>query len=158
MLLRKSLALMLIAVVLLLGGCTAAPAAPAPATDAGAAAGATAVPAVEGEPVKGGTAVVGTPQEPGTLNPLLILATIEDVVSSFVIEGLVQIDNQAPYIPVLATDLPTVSDDGLTVTYQLKPGVSSSRMAIRLPAPTWCIPGKPFFQSCRRPAHPAIPR
>ena len=123
MLLRKLLALLLVFVVLLLAGCTAAPVAPAaPAAEDGTAA----VPAAEGEPVKGGTAIVGTPQEPGTLNPLLILATIEDVISSFVIEGLVQIDDQGQYIPVLATDLPTVSDDGLTVTYQLKPGVKFS--------------------------------
>ncbi len=95
----------------------------APAAEEGAAA----APAAEGEPVKGGTAIVGTPQEPGTLNPLLILATIEHVISSFVIEGLVQIDDQGQYIPVLAgMDLPTVSDDGLTVTYQLKPGVKFS--------------------------------
>ena len=123
MLLRKLLALLLVGVVLLLAGCTAAPVAPAaPAAEESA----TAAPAAEGEPVKGGTAIVGTPQEPGTLNPLLILATIEDVISSFVIEGLVQIDDQGQYIPVLATDLPTVSDDGLTVTYQLKPGVKFS--------------------------------
>ena len=121
--LRKPLALLLLAALLALAGC-AAPAAPAaPAADAPAAdAAAEAAPAA-GEPVRGGVAVAGSPQEPGTLNPLLILATIEDVVSSFVIEGLVQIDDQGEFIPVLATDLPAVSEDGLTVTYQIKPDV-----------------------------------
>ena len=126
MMLRKPLSLLLIAAMLLLAGCTAVPAAPAAPAESTAAAGEAAAPAAEGEPVRGGTVVAGTPQEPGTLNPLLILATIEDVVSSFVIEGLVQIDDQGELIPVLAADLPTVSDDGLTVTYQIKPGVKFS--------------------------------
>lgn len=120
--LRKPLALLLVVVALVLAGCTAAPAAPAaPSADAGEAA----APAA-GEPIRGGTAVVGTPQEPGVLNPLLILATIEDVVSSFVVEGLVQVDDQGAFIPVLAADLPTVSEDGLTITYQIKPGITFS--------------------------------
>ncbi len=81
MLLRKSLALLLAAAVLLLAGCTAAPVAPAaPPADAGA--GTTAAPAAEGEPVKGGTVIVGSPQEPGMLNPLLASASIEDAVNS----------------------------------------------------------------------------
>ncbi len=42
------------------------------------------------------------------------------------IEGLVQVDDKGNYAPVLAEALPTVSEDGLTVTYQLKPGVKFS--------------------------------
>ena len=53
----------------------AAPAAEAPAAEA---------PAVDpNAPVKGGTVIVGTPQEPGTLNPLLAAGTIDDVVGAF---------------------------------------------------------------------------
>ena len=123
MLLRKPLALLLLVAILLLAGCTAA--AVAPAADSEAAAAEAAAPAA-GEPVRGGTAVAGTPQEPGVLNPLLILATIEDVVSSFVVEGLVQVDDQGAFVPVLAADLPAVSEDGLTLTYQIKPGITFS--------------------------------
>ena len=82
--------------------------------------------AAPGEPVKGGTVIVGTPQEPGVLNPLLISASIEDAVSSFVVEGLVQVDDQGNYYPVLAEALPAVSEDGLQVTYKLKQGVKFS--------------------------------
>jgi peptide/nickel transport system substrate-binding protein len=133
MLLRKSLALLLAVMVLTLAGCTAAPA--APAAPAGATeAEATAAPAAEGEtaaqpagePVAGGTVVVGSPQEPDVLNPLLSLSSIADAIGSFVVEGLVQVDDQGNYIPVLAAELPTMSDDGLTLTYTIKPDVKFS--------------------------------
>jgi len=83
-------------------------------------------PASGGEIKKGGTVIIGTPQEPGTLNPLLASASIEDAVSSLIIEGLVQVDAEGKYAPVLAEALPTVSDDGLTVTYKLKQNIKFS--------------------------------
>jgi peptide/nickel transport system substrate-binding protein len=86
----------------------------------------TAAPAADDKPRSGGTVIVGTPQEPATLNPLLASATIEDVISAFVIEGLVGIDGDGKYIPVLAEALPTVSEDGLVVTYQLKKDIKFS--------------------------------
>jgi peptide/nickel transport system substrate-binding protein len=126
MLLRKTLVLLLVVAALTIAGCTAAPPAPAGAAEAEA----TAAPAAEGEaagePVKGGTVVVGSPQEPDVLNPLLSLSSIADAISSFVVEGLVQVDDQGNYIAVLASELPTVSDDGLTVTYTIKPDVTFS--------------------------------
>jgi peptide/nickel transport system substrate-binding protein len=70
--------------------------------------------------VPGGVVIVGTSQEPGTLNPLLASATIDDVIGAFIIEGLVGIDADGNYIPVLAEALPTVSDDELVITYKLK--------------------------------------
>jgi peptide/nickel transport system substrate-binding protein len=73
--------------------------------------------------ISGGTLIVGTPQEPATLNPLLSTSSIEDAISSFVVEGLVEIDADGNYAPVLAEALPTVSDDGLLVTYTLREGV-----------------------------------
>jgi peptide/nickel transport system substrate-binding protein len=76
--------------------------------------------------VPGGTAVVGTPQEPGTFNPLLASATIDDVIGSFVVEGLVGVDADGNYTPVLAEELPTVSEDGLVVTYKIKKDVKFS--------------------------------
>lgn len=77
-------------------------------------------------PVKGGTVVVGTPQEPTTLSPLLASATIDDTISSFIVEGLVGIDANGDYFPVLAEELPTISDDGLVLTYKIKKGLKFS--------------------------------
>jgi len=73
-----------------------------------------------------GTLIVGSPQEPGTLNPLLASASIEDAISSLSIEGLVQVNEKGEYQAVLAEALPTVSADGLVVTYKLLPGVKFS--------------------------------
>lgn len=77
---RTFLSLILLTAVVM--SACAAPAAPAaaPATDQ------TAAPS---EPVRGGAVVVGTPQEPGVLNPLLASSSIEDAISSLTIEGLV---------------------------------------------------------------------
>jgi len=99
----------------------AAPVSPAPAAapaDDGAAA--------STEPVRGGAAVIGTPQEPGLLNPLLASSSIEDAISSFTVEGLVQVDDQGNYVPVLAEALPEVSEDGLLLTYKIKPDLKFS--------------------------------
>lgn len=84
----------------------------------------TAAPPAEPEgPVSGGTVIIGTPQEPQILNTLLTGASIEDAVTSLFIEGLVQVNEKGEYVPVLAKDLPEVSEDGLVVTYHLKEGV-----------------------------------
>lgn len=113
--------LILMAVLVLVSACAApvAPAAPAaaPSAEGGAA---------PGEPVRGGTVIVGSPQEPGVLSPLLASSSIEDAINSLTIEGLVQIDDKGEYVPVLAEALPTVSEDGLLLTYQLKPDLKFS--------------------------------
>ncbi len=102
---------------------TEAPAQPV-ATEAPATEAPTAEPTVDPNlPVSGGTVIIGTPQEPGVLNPLLTSASIEDIVGAFVIEGLVDVNDQGEYVPVLAEELPTVSADGLTITYKLRQGV-----------------------------------
>jgi peptide/nickel transport system substrate-binding protein len=77
-------------------------------------------------PVSGGTVIIGTPQEPQILNTLLTGASIEDAVTSLFIEGLVQVNEKGEYVPVLAKDLPEVSEDGLVVTYHLREGVKWS--------------------------------
>ncbi len=82
---------------------------------------ATAAPTIDpNAPVQGGTVIVGTAQEPGTLSPLLASATIDDVIGAFIVEGLIGTDVSGAYIPVLAEELPTISDDGLVVTYKIK--------------------------------------
>ena len=73
-----------------------------------------------GNVVKGGKIVIGTPQEPKILNPLLTTSSVESLIYSFVVEGLVQIGSDGNYIPVLTEGLPAVSSDGLVVTYTLK--------------------------------------
>lgn len=77
-------------------------------------------------PVAGGTVIIGTPQEPQILNTLLTGASIEDAVTSLFIEGLIGVNEKGEYIPVLAKDLPEVSEDGLVITYHLKEGVKWS--------------------------------
>lgn len=115
---RRVLVPAILIVAFVLSAC-AAPAAPA-AQPAAPAAGEAAAP---GEPVRGGTVIVGSPQEPGVLNPLLASSSIEDAISSLTIEGLVQVDNEGNYVPVLAEALPEVSEDGLQLTYKIKPDV-----------------------------------
>lgn len=129
----KSVLFVFLAMVLLLTACgapvTEAPAQPAqpeqPAQSEQTAA--TEAPMVDpNAPVTGGTAIIGTPQEPGSLNPLLASASIEDAASSLTIEGLIQINAKGEYEAVLAEALPKVSDDNLLVTYKLRQGIKFS--------------------------------
>ena len=119
---RFSLLCVLLTLLVVLAAC-AAPAAPAAAPAGEQAPAAEAAP---GEPTPGGVVIVGSPQEPNVLNPLLALASIEDAIGSFTVEGLVQVDENGEYAPVLAAELPTVSEDGLVVTYKLLPDVKFS--------------------------------
>lgn len=77
-------------------------------------------------PVSGGTVIIGTPQEPGMMNTLLTSSSIEDAVVSLFDEGLVSVNEKGEYVPVLAKELPTVSEDGLVVTWLLKEGIKWS--------------------------------
>jgi peptide/nickel transport system substrate-binding protein len=125
----KVLLFVMLAATMILAACQPSqPAKPAePSAPEQPAAEAPAEPAVDANaPVKGGTVIVGTPQEPGTLSPLLASGTIDDVISSFIVEGLVGIDAKGDYVPVLAESLPTISEDGLTLTYKIKPGLKFS--------------------------------
>lgn len=65
---------------------------------------------------------------PRTLNPLLQTTTDEAFVSSLVFQPLLAFDRHAQAHPVLAAEVPTlrnggISPDGLTVTYHLRRGV-----------------------------------
>lgn len=77
----------------------------------------------------GGQLNYGSLQEPDTLNPLLseMLASAE--VGRLVFSGLVITDNKGEWIADLAKEVPTagnggISADGLTVTYQLRSGIT----------------------------------
>ena len=53
---------------------------------------------------------------------LSMRATDADHTQNFV-DGLLELDNLGHYIPAIATELPTVSDDGLTYTFKIREGV-----------------------------------
>ena len=78
----------------------------------------------------GGTLTIGLFQEPDNLNPYLAVQTASRIVRDLVLEGLVDADPDGNYIPDLA-EVPsvengTISEDGLTVTYNLAEGVTWS--------------------------------
>ena len=80
---------------------------------------------------QGGTATVLLPEDLQTMNPYLTTAFITQQVSPAVIEPLVAVDPEGQYYPVLAAEAPSpenggVSEDGLTVTWRLKEGVTWS--------------------------------
>jgi peptide/nickel transport system substrate-binding protein len=87
--------------------------------------------AAAGEAKRGGTLRVGLWQEPTILNPLLGTQTVTTVVSQNILEGLLQPQPDGTYAPQLAAEVPSqqnggVSEDGLTITWTLKPGVTWS--------------------------------
>lgn len=125
----RNIVFVIVIAAMLLAACGPTPAPAATSAPAAASAPAatpvlpTAQPTAPTGPVKGGTVIVGTPQEPAVLSPLLASATIEDAIQGLTIEGLVEVDAEGKYAPVLAKELPTVSEDGLVVTYKLLEGV-----------------------------------
>ena len=78
-----------------------------------------------GQPKAGGTLRVALYQEPAILNPFLNSQTAGTEVMNLVFQGLTDVDPDGKRFPVLATEVPTtqnggVSADGKTVTYKLK--------------------------------------
>lgn len=132
--LRNSKGILFVALLLMAAmvfAACAAPAAPAgPAAEDAAPAAEEAAPAAEeaAEPVAEKVVVIGYYQEPELLNPLIRTQTVAGEVGSFIMEGLVNVDNEGNYIPGLAKEVPStanglVSPDGMQVTYNLKEGV-----------------------------------
>lgn len=74
-----------------------------------------------GEPGRGEEVVVAVASEPDTLNPVLGYARWGD---GKVVEGLLALGADLRPEPLLALDLPEVSEDGLTYTYTLRDGVT----------------------------------
>jgi len=111
--------------VALLAACAPAPAAPA-ASDA-----ATTAPAAapSGEPQVGGELVIGSIQEPDSLNPWLTGLTVGLEVEAMIYDSLTRVDPNGVHIPALAAETPSVenggiSDDLLTYTYKLRDDVA----------------------------------
>ena len=105
---------------------TSAPAATA-APVATTAPAATKAPAADG-PKKGGTVTLVAWQEPEHLNLALVSQTVLGDISDFFAEGLLNTNEKGEWFPVLATQVPTtqnggVSADGKTITYKLRPNV-----------------------------------
>lgn len=75
----------------------------------------------------GGTAVLILPEEPTTLNYYQAdAAIVRQVADSTSMTGLVTIDETGNFVPMLADGLPAISDDHLTVTWNLKPDLKWS--------------------------------
>ncbi|MGE3797576.1 MAG: ABC transporter substrate-binding protein [Thermomicrobiales bacterium] len=79
--------------------------------------------AQDSEPVQGGTMVVTGHQEIASLSPDDDGPTVHWVIVTQIHNALLEMDENYVFQPVLATDLPTVSEDGLTYTFTLREGV-----------------------------------
>lgn len=71
---------------------------------------------------------IAVPQDPKTLNPILISTTIDASVQRLMFEPLISADPQGHELPILASQVPTlenggISRDGLTITYHLRPNI-----------------------------------
>ncbi len=87
--------------------------------------------AAAGAPKRGGTVTIAYSQEPPTLNHYIGTTSAMWSINSMVIEGLVTLDADGKFVPLLAEVLPTkenggVSADGKTITFKHKKGVKWS--------------------------------
>lgn len=81
------------------------------------------------QPQPGGTATVALWQEPENLNPYLAIQTVSRILRKQTLEGLFDVDPDGNFVPVLAAEVPTtqnggVSEDGKTVTVVLQEGLT----------------------------------
>ena len=86
---------------------------------------ASAAPARQDEPMKGGQVIVGLSQEPTIFNPLKSTLEVDRGVQFALFDSLWRIDQDAVLVPNLATEIPTlenggISEDGLTYTFKLR--------------------------------------
>jgi peptide/nickel transport system substrate-binding protein len=72
---------------------------------------------------KGGVIRVGNLGEPPALDAHWTTASITEMLTNHIYEGLYTLDDGARPIPMLAESLPAVSKDGLTYTFKLRQGV-----------------------------------
>lgn len=77
-------------------------------------------PGGDGEFQKGGTLNIGIASDPGSLDPILAAGVDAITVRTAFCETLYQIYGDAGFVPVLASALPEVSDDRLTITIPLR--------------------------------------
>jgi peptide/nickel transport system substrate-binding protein len=84
-----------------------------------------AVSRAQGQPKKGGQVIVGLSQEPTLFNPMLSNLEVDRGVQFGIFDSLWRIDENAQFVPNLATEIPTVANggvsaDGLTYTFKLR--------------------------------------
>ena len=125
---RTRFGALLVGAGLLLAACTGGAASPTPGepTSAPASGEASASPTEEaGTPKAGGTLVAAIPGDISRTDPALVDDANSSYVMTQVMEGLVGLKpgSATEIIPILATDLPTVSSDSLTYTFKLREGV-----------------------------------
>jgi len=77
----------------------------------------------DAEPIQGGTLVLMGHQEIASLSPDDMGPTVHFVMVTQIHNGLVELDENFVVQPVLAEALPEISEDGLTYTFTLRPGV-----------------------------------
>jgi len=82
-----------------------------------------AAPALAQTPKKGGIIRVGVMGEAPALDSHWTTATITDILTGHLYEGLYTLDENRRPVPMLAEGMPTVSQDGLTYTFKLRQGV-----------------------------------
>lgn len=96
-----------------------------------AAAGCSASPGGDAAPASGGIAVVALTQEPGMLSPMFSTQSGSTLALAFVVEPLFTTLDTGERVANLAAEIPTqengmVSEDGLTVTYTVREGITWS--------------------------------
>jgi peptide/nickel transport system substrate-binding protein len=70
-----------------------------------------------------GTLTVGTTQElKGVFSPLYVSTAYDNWISNLVYQSLTSYNADNERVPELAEELPTVSEDGMTITFKLKQG------------------------------------
>ncbi len=73
---------------------------------------------------QGGVVDVAIIGEPPTLDPMMSTADVVSIVTQHFFETLYTFDENWRVVPLLAADMPTVSDDGLTYTIALRDGIT----------------------------------
>jgi oligopeptide transport system substrate-binding protein len=77
-------------------------------------------------PKAGGTLRLAFRAEPNLLDPIRLGTDEDGILAAMVYNTLVDFDPHGHLVPVLAESLPAISQDGLTYTFRLRPGVRFS--------------------------------
>lgn len=122
---RRKLLPLAMGLVLLLAACGSPGTSSSPSATQSAPASGSTAPTPGAQVKEGGTMVVALPGEIDNLDPALISDSNSSYVMNQVMEGLVGLapGSISDIQPILASELPTVSDDGLTYTFKLREGV-----------------------------------
>ena len=121
---RTRIGALVAATAIIVAACGSSTPSTPPAASSGA--GESSAPSVDPGAVKeGGTLIVGIPGDMVLADPSLVSDSNSSYIQLNVIEGLlgVKAGTLSDVEPVLASELPTLSDDGLTYTFKLREGI-----------------------------------